>query len=83
MAHPYNEHIHEVIHLSREMMALADLGDRDRIDLSCGVLYGNLRDAAWKLRKEAERERTLHKQRGNWDIPDDLPPNQPIHSSGE
>ncbi|MBD3165998.1 hypothetical protein GF324_05335 [bacterium] len=67
MPQPYNEHIQDLLRLTREMMVLADLGDRDRLDSSCGVLYGNLRDAAYKLRKEAELERSIHIERGIWD----------------
>ncbi len=70
MPKPYNEHIIEVLRLSREMMVIADLGDRDRQDSSCGVLYGTLRDAAYKLRSEAEKEKELHLQNGIWDVDD-------------
>lgn len=83
MAKSYNEHIHELLRLTREMMVLADLGDRDRTDSSCGVLYGNLRDAAWKLRKEAERERALHIQNGHWDLPDVETADKYTRSAGE
>lgn len=68
MPEPFNNHIRQVLRLTREMMLLADLGDRDRIDPSCGVLYGNLRDAAYKLRLEAEKEKALHKDKGIWDV---------------
>ncbi len=34
----------------------------------CGVLYGALRDAAYKLRGEAEKERSLHQQEGIWEV---------------
>jgi len=71
MAELYNEHIQQLIRLTREMMVLADMGDRDRIDPNCGVLYGSLRDAAYKLRSEAEQERTRHNQAGAWDIDED------------
>ncbi len=83
MPEPFNEHIQEVLRLTREMMVLADLGDRDRVDSSCGVLYGTLRDAAWKLRREAERERSMHIQSGHWDIPELHTDNQPTSSGGE
>ncbi len=68
MSKLYNEHILELLRLSREMMVLADVGDRDRQDSSCGVLYGTLRDAAYKLRSEAEKERSLHMEMGLWDV---------------
>lgn len=50
------------------MTVLADKGDDSRQDRSCGVLYGTLRDAAYKLRGLAEQEINLHKSTGLWDI---------------
>ncbi len=67
MAKLYNEHLRQVLRLSREMIALADEGDRDRNDPSCGILYGILRDAAYRLRKIAEEECEKHKKAGKWD----------------
>ena len=34
----------------------------------CGVLSGTLRDAAYKLRGEAEKEKRLHQQEGIWEV---------------
>lgn len=42
------------------MLALADEGDRDRVDDGCGILFGVLRDMAYKLRALAEQERRSH-----------------------
>jgi len=67
MAEEYNENIVKVLRLSREMMLLADTGDENRQDKSCGVLYGTLRDAAYKIRTMAEEERLLHQKNGIWD----------------
>jgi len=53
------------------MMVLADLGDHNRQDRSCGVLYGMLRDAAYKLRRMAQEEREMHRKNGIWDIEED------------
>lgn len=50
------------------MMLLADLGDKSRVDGSCGVLYGTLRDSAYKLRHLAEQEVERHKEQGVWDV---------------
>lgn len=50
--------------MTREMLALADEGDRDRNDDSCGIIYGILRDTGYRLRKLAEQEREKH-QRAN------------------
>ncbi len=49
------------------MLALADEGDRDRNDDSCGIIYGILRDSAYRLRKLVETECEKHKKAGKWD----------------
>jgi hypothetical protein len=63
MSHSDNN-LRRVIRLSREMLALADKGDRDRNDQSCGILYGILRDMAYQLRKLAQEECRKHTQTG-------------------
>ena len=68
MAKPCNSNLVKVLRISREMMVLADRGDENRKDTNCGVLYGMLRDSAYKLRSLAEKEINLHKQSGLWDI---------------
>jgi hypothetical protein len=55
--------LRQVIELSGEMMRLADKGDQEREDAGCGVLYGMLRDAAYKIRQVAEAEREAHRQK--------------------
>ena len=62
-----NENLRRTIRLTREMIALADEGDRDRLDDSCGILYGILRDMAYRLRKTAEQECERHRISGYWD----------------
>jgi hypothetical protein len=68
MASPFNENLRKTIRLTREMLALADEGDRDRNDDSCGILYGILRDSAYRLRKLAEEECEKHQKAGKWDL---------------
>ena len=63
-----NKNIIKVLRLSRNMMLLADRGDENRQDRSCGVLYGTLRDSAYKLRSMAEQEINTHKNSGLWDV---------------
>jgi hypothetical protein len=63
----YNENLVKLIRLSREMLALADEGDRDRMDDSCGIAYGILRDSAYRLRKIAKEECERHLEFGIWD----------------
>ena len=67
MTRPCNKNIIKVLRLSRDMMLLADRGDENRQDRSCGVLYGTLRDSAYKLRSLAEQEIDIHKDAGLWD----------------
>jgi hypothetical protein len=37
-----------------------------RTDDGCGVLFGVMRDCAYHIRAEAERERDEHELRGEW-----------------
>jgi hypothetical protein len=67
MEHAFNENLLRTIRVTREMLALADEGDRDRDDDSCGILYGVMRDAAYKLRALAEKECGKHRRAGKWE----------------
>jgi len=72
MAKAYNTNLQRVTRLTREMLALADEGDRDRNDDSCGILYGILRDMAYRLRSLAEQECVKHQQAGKWDLEEEV-----------
>jgi hypothetical protein len=61
-----NEHIKQAMELARSLIILADEGEADSLDDGCIVLYSVMRDCAYKIRTEAERERELHKARGMW-----------------
>ena len=50
----------------RAMILLADKGDELREDVGCGILYGILRDAAYKIKKAAEAEKAAHVKKGDW-----------------
>jgi hypothetical protein len=65
---PYNVNIVRVLRLTREMIILADEGDSNRQDKSCGVLYGMLRDSAYKIKNLAEKEKDLHIKNEIWDL---------------
>jgi len=67
MGRPVNENLLCTLRLAREMIALADEGDRDRDDDSCGIVYGVLRDAAYRIRDLAEKECDKHRRSGKWD----------------
>ena len=68
MGKSFNDNLLKTVRLTREMLALADEGDRDRDDDSCGILYGILRDTAYRLRALAERECSKHRDAGKWDL---------------
>ena len=61
-----NLHIAKTLELVEEMIYLADQGDTDREDNGCGILYGILRDSAYKLQKLAEEEKQNHIRKGWW-----------------
>lgn len=63
---PCDENIKRTIELSHKMIALADQGDADREDTGCGVMYGVLRDSAYKILHLAEQEKKRHQQKGWW-----------------
>ena len=64
---PCNLHIERTLALVEEMIALADQGDADREDNGCGILYGVLRDSAFRIKGLAEAEKAAHIQKGWWD----------------
>ena len=59
-----DEILRSILRLTETMVELADLGDEAREDVGCGVLYGLLRDSAYKIRKAAELEKDDHLRRG-------------------
>ena len=63
---PCNLHIAKTLELVENMICLADQGDTDREDNGCGILYGILRDSAYKLKKLAEEEKQNHVRKGWW-----------------
>lgn len=64
MSEPCTRNLQRLVNLTREMLALADEGDRDRDDSHCGIIYGILRDSAYRLRKLAEEEIARHEGDG-------------------
>ena len=61
-----DESLKKTLEIARNMLELADEGDRVREDAGCGVLYGVLRDSAFKLKQLAEAEKKAHKKKGWW-----------------
>jgi len=52
-----NHNIRKTLNLVDEMIRVADKGDIEREDNGCGILYGVLRDSAYKVKKLAEQEK--------------------------
>ena len=50
----------KTMQLAERMLRLADHGDAVRTDPGCGVVYGMLRDSAYKLKQLAEAEQAAH-----------------------
>ena len=65
---PCDKSIKNTISLAEMMVKIADEGDMVREDNGCGVLYGVLRDSAFKIRKLAEDEKIAHISKGWWEI---------------
>lgn len=63
---PCDESIKKTLELAESMICLADEGDAVREDSGCGVLYGVLRDSAYKIKQLAEEEREAHIRKGWW-----------------
>lgn len=52
--------------LAEQMIETANRGDEVREDDGCGILYGTLRDAGYRIRTMAQKEMEKHKQKGLW-----------------
>jgi hypothetical protein len=57
-----NQNLRNVIQICYEMLEIADRGDAYRQDSGCGAVYGRLRDAAYKIRLQAEHELLRHEK---------------------
>jgi hypothetical protein len=65
MCNPMNnqtadDYLRQVIDLSGQMIELASAGDACRTDAGCGIVFGSLRDKAYKVRKLAQNELDQH-----------------------
>ena len=67
MASPTDNCIKRTLELAASMLRLADEGDAAREDVGCGVLYGVLRDSAYRLQQLAEAEREAHLRKNRWE----------------
>jgi len=58
--------IKKTFELVENMLEIADQGDAVREDTGCGVLYGVVKDSAFKIKKLAEAEKEAHIKKGWW-----------------
>ena len=63
---PCNIYLKKTLDMVNQMLYLADEGDAAREDKGCGVLYGILRDSAYKIRRLANAEKEAHIRKGWW-----------------
>ena len=50
-----------------KLRILADEGDLNSIDDGCILLFSVVRDCSYRIRKEAEREKKSHQNKGMWE----------------
>ena len=63
---PCDINIKKTLQLTDQMIKLAEMGDAQREDTGCGILYGVLLDSAYRLKKLAEKEKENHIKKGWW-----------------
>ena len=63
---PCDENIMKTIMLAEQMLTLADQGDAQAEDAGCGILYGIMRDSAYRILQLAEEEKQKHINKGWW-----------------
>jgi len=64
-----NTYVRRALESARELIILADEGEAHASDDGCAVLFGVVRDCAYKIRTQAEREKENHQSAGAWDDP--------------
>lgn len=62
-----NTYIKRVMEMADELRQLAEDGEVASRDDSCAVLYGIVRDCAYKMKARAELEKERHISLGLWD----------------
>ena len=63
---PCDKSIRKTLDMVKVMLEVADQGDAVREDTGCGVLYGVVRDSAYRIKKLAEAEKEAHIKKGWW-----------------
>ena len=63
MSHIGNEYISEAMKMAQRIMRMANCGELLTSNDECGVLFGVLRDCAYKIRKQATRDSQIQKEK--------------------
>jgi hypothetical protein len=63
---PCDKSIQKTLEMVKTMLEVADRGDAVREDTGCGILYGVVRDSAYRIKKMAELEKAAHIKKGWW-----------------
>jgi hypothetical protein len=63
---PCDKSIQKTLKMVKTMLEVADRGDAVREDTGCGILYGVVRDSAYRIKKLAELEKAAHIKKGWW-----------------
>lgn len=63
MNKPCDLHLQESLKLADRLIALSFQGDQDREDSGCGIIYGVMRDAGFRLKHLVTREIESHRQK--------------------
>ena len=63
---PCDQNIIKTLDLAERMLQIAQQGEFDQEDNGCGILYGVVRDSAFKIRGLAEKEKESHIRKGWW-----------------
>ena len=61
-----NIHIEKALETAQLLIMLADEGEAVSRDDGCLLLYGVIRDCAYRIRQQAEREKDFHELKGCW-----------------
>ena len=67
MSKTCNQQIKQALEEARKLTILADEGEAKSRDDGCVLLYSVIRDCAYKIRTQAEREKNEHAKRGVWE----------------
>lgn len=61
MGKSHDDNIRQALKLAGDLLLLVDRGVADSEDNGCLVLYGVVRDCAYRIRDHAKREREAHR----------------------